>query len=528
MKAALYCRLSKEDGEQEKRNGENESESIQNQKSMLIQYAIEKGYDIYQIYSDEDYSGVDRSRPEFNRMIEAASRHRFDAVIVKTQSRFTRDMELVEKYIHGKFAEWGIRFIAVVDHVDTADEGGKKSRQINGLVNEWYLEDLSGNVRSVLTHKRRQGKFIGAFAPYGYRKDPADNNHLLIDPEAAQVVRRIFALYLAGSGAARIARVLNEEGVPTPTEYKRAHGERRSQSDRFPHASLWSKPTIYRMLTNHTYAGDLEQGRRKKVNYKSRRVVWLPKEDWIIVQGTHEPIIDGESFRCVQQMLEDHARSGGQGTAAPLAGKVFCGRCGAAMEQTSSGYVSKKTGKAKKYFRCRTSQRDKKSCPGQDYMPADLLQQLVLERVRRYITGYLEPEAAEKEEAEALAGRRRRAKQAELERLRGEIRRRRRAMQELYLDKSGGLISSSQFMEMNRAFLKEVEGLERRCAKLEQEPEEDDGPRRFAEKLKRRLEEAAEGKTLDRKLVSLLIEKVVVYPVDDGKNRRTIEIFWKF
>ena len=216
MKAAIYCRLSKEDEEQEKKDREKESESIQNQKSMLINYAIEKGYDIYHIYSDEDYSGIDRDRPDFNRMIEAASQQKFDIILEKTQSRFTRDMELVEKYLHGKFVEWGIRFIAVVDHVDTADETNKKSRQINGLVNEWYLEDLSNNVRSVLTHKRREGKYIGTFALYGYTKDPADNNHLLVDLEAAEVVRRIFTLYLSGNGTTRIARILNEEGIPSP------------------------------------------------------------------------------------------------------------------------------------------------------------------------------------------------------------------------------------------------------------------------------------------------------------------------
>lgn len=159
MKAAIYCRLSKED---EYKVGE--SESIQNQKSMLIQYAVENGFEIYQIYSDEDYSGIDRNRPAFNAMIQAAGEHRFDLVLAKTQSRFTRDMELVEKYLHGKFIEWGIRFIAVVDHVDTDDRANKKSRQINGLVNEWYLEDLSNNVRSVLDHKRREGQYIASFA----------------------------------------------------------------------------------------------------------------------------------------------------------------------------------------------------------------------------------------------------------------------------------------------------------------------------------------------------------------------------
>lgn len=133
MKAAIYCRLSKEDEELEKDGSGRESESIQNQKSMLIHYAVEKGYDIYQIYCDEDYSGIDRARPAFNRMIEAAGQHKFDVILAKTQSRFTRDMELVEKYLHGKFIEWGVRFIAIVDHVDTADEANKKAARSMAL-----------------------------------------------------------------------------------------------------------------------------------------------------------------------------------------------------------------------------------------------------------------------------------------------------------------------------------------------------------------------------------------------------------
>ena len=193
MKAAIYCRLSKED---EDKIGE--SESIQNQKSMLIEYAIEKGFDIYQIYSDEDYSGIDRNRPAFNSMLQAASEHQFDVVLAKTQSRFTRDMELVEKYLHGKFMEWGVRFIAVVDHVDTDDTANKKSRQINGLINEWYLEDLSTNVRSVLDHKRKDGVYIASFALYGYRKDSSAKGKLVIDPEAAEIVKRIFSMALGG------------------------------------------------------------------------------------------------------------------------------------------------------------------------------------------------------------------------------------------------------------------------------------------------------------------------------------------
>lgn len=132
-------------------------ESIRNQRALLLAWAAEHGYRIYRVYADEDYSGIDRARPGFNAMLADARAGKFEVILAKTQSRFTRDMELVEKYLHGLFPEWGVRFIAVLDHVDTCDPAGKKARQINGLINEWYLEDLSGNVRAVLDHKRRSG-----------------------------------------------------------------------------------------------------------------------------------------------------------------------------------------------------------------------------------------------------------------------------------------------------------------------------------------------------------------------------------
>lgn len=236
MKAAIYCRLSEED--KDKRHVTDDSESIQNQKSMLIQYATEQGWEIYGIYSDDDYTGADRSRPEFNRLLEDAKHKKFDIVLCKTQSRFTRELELVEKYIHGYFPIWGIRFVSIVDNADTENKGNKKSRQINGLVNEWYLEDMSENIKSVLTDKRKKGYHIGAFALYGYQKDSQQKGHLLIDEEAAEVVREVFTLFSQGYGKTAIAKILNEQGVPNPTEYKRQKGLRYQQPES-QNSTLW-------------------------------------------------------------------------------------------------------------------------------------------------------------------------------------------------------------------------------------------------------------------------------------------------
>ena len=202
MKTAIYCRLSEEDRNKIRKS--DDSISILNQKSMLVQYTIDQGWEIYDIYSDDDYAGSDRNRPQFNRLLADAQARKFDIVLCKTQSRFTRELELVEKYIHGLFPAWGIRFVSIVDNADTENKGNKKSRQINGLVNEWYLEDMSDNIRSVLTSRRENGFHIGAFAPYGYKKDPDVKGHLIIDEESAEIVRDIFNLFSDGYGKTAI------------------------------------------------------------------------------------------------------------------------------------------------------------------------------------------------------------------------------------------------------------------------------------------------------------------------------------
>ena len=521
MKAAIYCRLSKED---EYKIGE--SESIQNQKSMLIQYAIEKGFDIYQIYSDEDYSGIDRNRPAFNSMIQAASEHKFDVVLAKTQSRFTRDMELVEKYLHGKFIEWGIRFIAVVDHVDTNDTANKKSRQINGLINEWYLEDLSTNVRSVLDHKRKEGLFIGSFARYGYCKDPNAKGKLIIDPEAAEVVRRIFSMALSGIGAHKIARILNDEKVPSPTAYKQQHGIHYHIAAKNPNADLWSSPTVYQMLHNQLYVGDMVQGRHKKVSYKSEKTIWLPQSQWIVVENTHEAIIDRGTFETVQMMLKERTRSGGKGTIHPLAKKVVCGCCGSYMEQT--GHQPKADGTQRRYVRCRMHQRAPEVCGNKTCTDMNALENAVLERIRAYVADYFDPEKVTLPEQDDLIQQREHAKRDELKRLKSEVDRRRKAMQELYLDKVSGLIDIVQFSEMNQTFLEDVKNAETRINILEAELEQQQEETSVVQTQMQRVRELARVSHLTRELAVLLVHRVVVGTKDPLTGEQKITIEWNF
>ena len=224
---------------------------------------------------------MDSDRPDFNRMIEAAKAKKFQIVLCKSQSRFTRDMELVEKYIHGLFPIWGIRFIAET-------------------------------VCMVFDLKRKEGKYIGGFPIYGYRKDPADKNHIIPDPEAAEVVRQIFQWSLEGHGRQNIACLLNQQGVPNPTRYKAERGWTCNHAMKNDFG-LWNKVTVGRILTNEMYTGVMIQGRRKKVSYKSKVIIDTPEDQWYRVEGTHEAIIGRATFDAVQRGLRLRTKTDGSG-----------------------------------------------------------------------------------------------------------------------------------------------------------------------------------------------------------------------
>ena len=324
-RAAIYCRLSEED--KGKGSAENDSNSIQNQRALLTEYAHSHGWEIYEIYIDDDYSGADRSRPAFKRMLHAAEEKRFDIILCKTQSRFSRELEVVERYINRLLPQWGIRFLSLVDNADSANEDNLLLRQINGIMDEHYLAELSKNIRSVLTHRRKSGFHIGSFALYGYKKNPDRRGHLLIDEEAAAVVREVFTLFSQGYGKTAIARMLNERGIPNPTEYKRLQGIRYRQP-KGKGSTLWKYFAISNMLTNEIYIGNMVQGKYGSISYKTKQNKPRPKEEWIRTEGTHEPIIEQELWERVQKMLAERAKPFPSGTIGLFARKARCAECG--------------------------------------------------------------------------------------------------------------------------------------------------------------------------------------------------------
>lgn len=517
MLCAIYCRLSKEDEDKGP-----ESESIQNQKSLLLRFAVERGWDIFDIYVDDDYSGTDSGRPAFNSMLRAAQEKKFDLVLCKSQARFTRDMELVERYIHGKFAEWGIRFVTVADNADTAVKGNKKARQINGLINEWYLEDLSENVRVVFDMKRREGQYIGSSPLFGYVKDPKDKNKLVIDEEAAAVVRRIFRLATEGHRKQSIATVLNEQGVPNPTRYKELHGSSYRNGTAVHSHGLWSKTTVGRILSNVMYTGTMVQGRTKKISYKSKKVVSMPEENWFVVPGTHEAIIDAKTFADVQPKRNVRARADKNGELHPLAGLVRCMDCQSSMCKTRNNNEVY-------YLRCKLSvaSGSRKLCTRHSIRLDRLISEVEL-RLRHYVENWFElgdiarfGKDTGPDQAEALG--------KELAAVEAALDKRIAALHSLYLDKISGLIGEAQFKEFNSSFLSDRKHLENQRNELVKRQNDmldrsTDSKQDICNRVSRILQEG----TANRELMLLAVEKIEVGEKDPVTKKQEIKIHWNF
>lgn len=340
-RACLYLRLSKEDADKLVKG--DDSASIKNQRLLLTDYALEHGFQVVETYSDDDESGLYDDRPDFERMIIDAKLGMFDIIIAKTQSRFSRNMEHIEKYLHHDFPNLGIRFIGVVDGVDTDDESNKKSRQINGLVNEWYCEDLSKNIRSSFKAKMRDGQFLGSSCPYGYIKDPKNHNHLIIDEYAAGIVREIYKLYMQGHGKGKIGAILTSRGVLIPSIYKReVLGVNYRNANELETTKHWSYQTIHQILNNETYIGNLIQNKTNSLSYKDKKKKSLPKSQWIVVENTHEPIITREVFDRAQELQKIRTRSvkTDSQNKGIFSGLIFCADCKHAMSRNYARWGS--------------------------------------------------------------------------------------------------------------------------------------------------------------------------------------------
>ena len=470
-KAAIYCRLSKED--YDKINEGDESESIVNQRLLLTDYALEHGYNIHNVYIDDDFSGLYSDRPAFGKLIEDAKLQSFNIVLAKTLSRFTRNMEHVEKYLHSYFPLLGIRFIGVVDGTDTFIKGNKKARQINGLVNEWYCEDLSDNIKAVFKEKMKKGQFLGSFASYGYKRDPQDRHKIIIDEEAAKVVKLIYELSSKGYGVDMIAQKLTALSIPTPTTYKKQQGlkYKNPNEHKCSQNGIWSPTTLKRILSNETYIGTLIQGREKKVSYKSKKVVIAPKDEWIVIENNHEPIIDRESFEKTQELLQCRRKtckttSGKYYMPHLFSGKIKCFDCNSTMAKTSGRLAG-----GYDYFICQLSRKSKQTNCSRHSIRYDELKTTIEQRIKELIYQYTseEEEFVRKKIHKEDIYKKINMYQIKLYKCHEKVKETNRLITSAYVDKEKGLITEDIFSIIIFSLQEELEKLHNQEKSLNQE-----------------------------------------------------------
>lgn len=297
---AAYIRLSRDDGDKA------ESDSIANQRNILCTYLENhKELVLKDFYIDDGYSGTSFERPGFRRMMRDVERGCIDCIVVKDLSRFGRDYIETGRYLERYFPEKGIRFIAIADQIDSLERTYNLFLPLKNILNEQYARDISEKVHITMKNKQKRGQFIGAFAAYGYRKDPNDKNHLLVDEEAAVVVRRIFQEYLEGNTIREIAEKLNREKTLSPSAYKKQNGQKYQNGKSTGVREDWTYSSVCRILHSELYTGAMVQG--KKEQYMHRKQRQKHPGEWIVVKGTHEAVIEPEIWQIVQSKLEERA-----------------------------------------------------------------------------------------------------------------------------------------------------------------------------------------------------------------------------
>lgn len=357
-KAAIYVRLSKEDGDVSDAS-KAESNSISNQKELIKDFLKDK-QDIVIVSErvDDGYSGVNFERPAFQLMLEDIKQGKVDCVVVKDLSRFGRNYIESGRYIEKIFPMLGVRFIAINDNYDSLT-GKSQTDEIvipfKNLINDAYCRDISIKIRSHLDVKRRKGEFIGSFTIYGYAKDEHDHNKIVIDEYAAGVVRDIYQWKILGMSQQRIADKLNDMGVLSPAEYKKSCGIKYSANLQTKKQAIWSAVAITRILTNESYTGTLIQGKVTTPNYKVKKTVIKDEEDWVVIPNAFEAIITKEQFDMVQEILKKDTRVAPDKKSVYLfSGIAVCGDCGRQMSRK----VSTVSGKKYVYYMCSANKKE--------------------------------------------------------------------------------------------------------------------------------------------------------------------------
>ena len=441
----LYIRLSREDEDKT-----HESESISNQKSLLLQYTKENNLKVYDMYIDDGYSGTNFNRPNFNRLIKDIELGKINMVITKDMSRLGRDYigtgNLIEKY----FPEHNVRYIAITDNIDTfLDSSNNDIAPFKAIMNDMYAKDISKKIKSSLKAKQKEGKWVGSKTPFGYIKDPNNKNHLIIEEEQAHIVKRIYNMCLDGLSFYKISKELTNEGIKTPAQYY----EYKWRSNYNCKYGMWHSKTIYDILTNRIYTGDTVQNKRTKVNYKIKKIIKNKPSQYIVVENTHEAIIDKEMFYEVQKRIPKNVGRSEKKETHLLDGLLYCGDCG---HRISIGPRRKKDNRCYticNYYRTYIKQ---KLCTAHSNNYDDL-EEVILRLLKINCLEYIDGKKIKKNTLNKFKNKENINNQKEIKIIKQSINQLTKNLDTIYLDKINKVINQKQFIRIKDKLEKEIQ-----------------------------------------------------------------------
>ncbi len=491
---ALYIRLSKED------ESEGPSQSVTNQQSLLNEFVQQHRLSVYDTYIDDGFSGTSFDRPAFQRMINDIEARKVNMVITKDLSRLGRDYIMTGHYMERYFPEKRVRYISLLDGIDTGVESTANDiTPFRAIMNDMYAKDISKKIKSVKRDKQRKGQFIGGKPMYGYKMHPTEKNKIVIDQEVAPVVRRIFAMALEGISCRQIAVRLNEEHIPTPATYAGLTLGRKGV-----YSGLWSSERISEMLKNETYIGHMVQGRTVKISYKSKKCLKQEPENWVVVENTHEPLIDRETFQKVQLLVSSRKHTRSRTYDFLLKGLIFCHECGYPMAVINR---PKASGADRLFFVCRTYQRFTQAgvCTCHS-IKEQTVTEAVIAKVREICEAYLNPAALQPIAAAAVEEADKYERhEAEQQSLQSKIDSLTANLDRMYMDRLSGLLAEADFERIYQKVKQERAALDARLKELEVQRK---SPVSTEDRARKLVQQYLSSACHSRELLVSLIERV--------------------
>ena len=525
----IYCRLSNDD----ERDGE--SVSIENQKLLLQSYVRQMGWNEIDVYIDDGYTGTNFNRPGVQRLIEDAKAKRINLILVKDLSRFGRNYIEIGQYTDYLFPSIGCRFVALNNGVDTESNNGSTDVMcFLNLFNEFYSRDTSKKVKAVKRACAENGKFMGTYPAYGYKRDNEDKHHLVIDEDTAPIVRRIFSMRATGMGFTGIAAQLNEEGIPSPGML---YYQRRGKADPRRVNHKWAGETVKHLIRNEVYIGNMVQGKTGTVSYKNKKLISKPEDEWIRVEGTHEPIISLDVWDTVQGIDQKRVRknAASDGIRSVFTGLVYCAECGFKMRNHTEKFTYK-DGSPGRYssFICGNYARSGKSACTIHTIYENVLEQIVLEDIREkarfaaHDPEMLAQHILRLKDKEAQSHRT--SCEQELKAVKTRLDELERLMQSLYEDKYSGTVPQSVFQTLMRKY--ETERVEKAAAlpelelKLKAHMENRQDAGRWTEIIR----QYTEITKLDESMLFALVDRIEVGEAQKvkGVRVRDVKVYYRY